>query len=115
MRELIRIEATIRPGVPGKMFNGGGYRHDIIYSKVHTTPSLKSIEVGKPVYYWDIIYTTTADFDFCSYCGNYGRSCGCEEPQRIEATEDEIVAELRSQGYTPIGVYETIEYEELGV
>lgn len=36
---------------------------------------------------WEVTYGTTADFDFCPYCGNWGDSCGCDEPQIISSSD----------------------------
>ena len=43
---------------------------------------------------WEVTYGTTADFDFCPYCGNWGDSCGCDEPQIISSLE--LLIELSS-------------------
>lgn len=43
---------------------------------------------------WEVTYGTTADFDFCPYCGNWGDSCGCNEPQIVSSLE--LLIELSS-------------------
>ncbi len=58
---------------PEKSHDGGGYGFWTNFNRVDKN--------------WEVTYGTTADFDFCPYCGNWGDSCGCDEPQIISSSD----------------------------
>ena len=43
---------------------------------------------------WAVTYSNSSSFYSCPYCGNWGDSCGCDEPQIISSLE--LLIELSS-------------------
>ena len=64
---------------PNLCCNGGKYLYETIYRRRND---------GK----WDILYGTSADFEFCPYCGMFGDSCGCDHPE--QASMDDVQSEM---------------------
>lgn len=54
---------------PDRCNNGGAYSYTTIYRRDGDR--------------WSINYSTSADFEYCPYCGNFGDDCGCTHPEYI--------------------------------
>lgn len=66
---------------PNLCCNGGKYMYETTY---HRRSS------GE----WDVLYSTSADFEFCPYCGMFGDGCGCTHPE--QSTTAEVMKQISS-------------------
>lgn len=53
--------------------NGGSYGFWTRYTKVSNK--------------WEVTYHTTADFEYCPYCGHFTDRCDCDGPEVISTNE----------------------------
>lgn len=80
----------------GKGSNGGCYGFATTYSLLNRWELEAGIE-KVPVY--ELWFSTTADFDYCGYCGSWG-SCNCgDEPQTC--TLDELLVDMQKADSDP--------------
>lgn len=76
--------------------NGGCYGFWTTYTLSNETELRLGLET-EPRYV--VLYHTTADFDYCEYCGSWG-SCGCDKTPEI-ATEKQLFAAMREADKNP--------------
>lgn len=58
---------------PDRCNNGGAYSYTTIYRRNGDR--------------WAVTYSTSAEFDYCPYCGRFGDDCGYTHPEHISTYE----------------------------
>lgn len=84
---IMKVSITDWSGYdPDRCNNGGRYSYTTTY---HRRVDDK----------WDILYSTSAEFEFCPYCGMFGMGCGCTHPE--QSTTAEVMEQITSAEDNP--------------
>lgn len=77
---IVKVSITDWSGYdPDRCNNGGGYSYTTTYYRKDDDK-------------WDVIYSTSAEFEYCPYCGMFGSGCRCTHPQ--QATTDVVMERI---------------------
>ena len=113
MSEIIKkaIVRDYRDFVAGKSSNGGQYGYWTIYELSNEAELRTGLETC-PQY--EVEFGTTADFEYCRYCGSFG-SCNCDRIPQI-VTEERVLEAIKDADSNPSGavygeIRESIEIE----
>ena len=111
MNKIIKkaVVRDYRDFVAGKSCNGGCYGFWTVYELSNEDELRAGVD---PCPYYEVGFGTTADFDYCEYCGSFG-SCGCDkEPQLVrEERVLEALSEAEGDPSTAVSgkILETVE------
>ena len=112
MKKIIKkaVVRDYREFVAGKSSNGGCYGYWTTYELSNEDELRAGVD---PCPYYEVGFGTTADFDYCEYCGSFG-SCDCDkEPQLVR--EERVLEALSEAEEHPSGDVhgEILEYVEV--